>query len=106
LTAFAATPARGPGPAPARALVVEEISGRSCGIALLPDGVVRVGTTCAIPVVRRAATWRLQEARIELRGTDHGLLLTFEHVQAQVFRAKGPDQPLCLHLFSPMPAGP
>lgn len=105
LTAIVATPATGSGPAPVRALVVEEASGRMCGIALLPDGAVLVGSTCAIPVVRRVATWRLQGGRIELRSADRGLLLAFEHVQAQVYRASRRDERLRLHLFSPVPAG-
>lgn len=105
LTAAVATPTTGSGPAPARALVVEEASGWVCGIALLPDGAVLVGSTCAIAVVRRAATWRLREGGIELHGADRALLLAFAHVQAQVYRTKGPGEPLRLHLFSPVPAG-
>jgi len=105
LTAIVATPATGSGPAPARALVVEEASGQMCGIALLPDGAVVVGSACAIPVVKRAATWRFWEGRIEMHGPDRALLLAFEHVQAQVYRTKGPGEPLRLHLFSPVPAG-
>lgn len=105
LTAMVTTPTTGSGPAPARALVVEEASGRVCGIALMPDGAVLVGSTCAIPIVRRAATWRLQAGKIELRDADRALLLAFAHVQAQVYRTTGPGEPLRLHLFSPVPAG-